>query len=598
MGHVYSIVMECLNVNKHEPCQLGEPFRLQLQEWHLALPLCLQADGRGPPQGCASYGSCPDVRLTWTLDGTTSVADVSARAVTNDPPIEIWRLAFCANKILDLSSYKRQDANGAHMIVFPNQFRVKERFKQRVWDRRRNYPHKEGWDYRVAQPEGGVKVDTSTLTVFRSTGTIVGYQGNYRSSDRHKTGYVSIMDVIDERVTVGVGKLRLRVVSTSSIRLPELTPESHDADHGLCGFDIMDPNQGPNMRSQLKACVGRELVSAAEKALSQRGNVLVFMEIGQEDLDEAGQKLLGYGLRRMCWGDYIIFMSPGLPHQIQQVTLSVDGGVVIDFDQSRLVNASGVCCLLEEAPFVFGYGTVPAGYKVLSPSFHPKEAGADMCQYLHRLGETYDDVLRLPEHEIDRYVPGYNEAAVKQAISLLCQDDGGKWMFDIEFCSKTDDLGTLAFGRRNKDGVLIVMLFRKQILQELFSLVLDAVQPLLLAGRVVGFDFTQDKKVLKKEGLQIGSDAIDLKFHMESSFPVLFAHRKGGANNPYSTQLGLAAFVEMTVQCKLAKDLQVSAWNDVQVQSSEPHIDYALLDVYAILRVYEYYLQHSLRTEF
>ena len=56
-----------------------------------------------------------------------------------------------------------------------------------------------------------------------------------------------------------------------------------------------------------------------------------------------------------------------------------------------------------------------------------------------------------------------------------------------------------------------------------------------------------------------------------------------------TTDFGLVHFVQMTQQTGLCKHEQLTHWDEEEVQKSDRHINYALLDAYAILRIVEYY---------
>jgi hypothetical protein len=210
----------------------------------------------------------------------------------------------------------------------------------------------------------------------------------------------------------------------------------------------------------------------------------------------------------------------------------------------------------------------------------------DILGYMRRLGSENNPWLAFPTTNVELHIPEQDVEEVRMAISAL--EDGNLWMFDVEFAH--NELGVLAFLRRGDEGGVVAVLLRKQVLGHLFDQVLPAARSIIEQGRVVMFDRRQDVRVLDGEGIVLGENALDLREALVAVFPVVFAHME--SDGTFTTQLGLAHFVEMAAGKKLRKARRVSEWTSEGIQRSPPHIDYALCDVFAILLVYEYLIDH------
>ena len=562
------------------------PHQDDVEYWVAALqqPVCEQNNGAPAPAGCVSSGDPAAVVVSqFHIDETSPDA----------PPLEdeICRIAFCPSIIFNLN---RADAivNGAQLSIFTAQSYIGPRFNIDQWGSRENYAN---FEYRVAQPVGGHETNSTTIAVFpnNESGRVV-YEGEFNAALGNKTGVVSITNVVDPRLPNHEGGVRLCVIVVPSINYPE-RGGAHDRDHGVCGLDVMDERQGDHLRLEIKKKVYREVVLAVEKCRAHRANVLVAVAnpllVADPLLGGSGdvnmeRYLTSQGLRTASWEGYRFFMSPGLPHQIRQVTLCVGGGVIVDLWEERLRNASGVCCCVSRDPRRYGYGAPAPGAIMTHRVEQHDVVDGDILGYIRRLGG--EDYLRLtfPEDNVELIMPGGDDRPeIERAINELSSHS--VWMFDSEFYQKR--LGMLAFLRRTEGGELVAVLLRKQILGDMFTEVLPRLKPVLESVRLVTFDKRQDVKVLKSEEINMGDNALDLREAMSAVFPLVFAHVE--PNGSLTTQLGLSHFVEMVAGRRLDKELQVSQWTSESIQADQRHIEYALCDVFAILLVYEYYVR-------
>jgi len=438
---------------------------------------------------------------------------------------------------------------------------------------------------------------TQSSSTWDPQGTIVGLSplvNNCPLQIRHLRpgkllGGVAYHEVYDESVGGQyICSIRMGVLVASSFTMPtdiKLVQEYHKS-FTIGGLEAFTT---PALLREVTTKRVKEVKERVNKSRKTNTPVLVMIA---SDLFEHTDKFLKDDclLEMVPWGNFHVYFSPVIAHMLDRLTVA-DNVLLFDFNTERVKNASGVLCCISDVCNKRRYGWGAPLYEQDKNFRHSHRC----LQYLDNFHNS-DGLLTLPETGVVKKLPEGRADTVAAVNSLKKVESFVA--FDMEYNPNTKMLGTLAFCYRDQDKAnLVLLLIRKQVLgDDVFE---EEVVPMLkdmLHGRMnlrlTTFDFKSDKLALVKNEIvgegEVLHGVIDLKTHQQIGACFRLMYLATGEQS-VETALGLAQFVSMTKRLGLCKVQQKSAWDTEVVQKKDENILYALLDVYAIHCVVEYY---------
>ena len=392
---------------------------------------------------------------------------------------------------------------------------------------------------------------------------------------------------------------RLRIITASSVTYPKQQDEKgYHKMLNVAGYQVFDGNR-KQLRDQICTARTNEVLTRVKEAMDKKTPVLVQVE--EELIPKVNKKMTDdYCLCAADYDGFRFYFSPVLGHWCKRLIFT-PSSLLLDLDTTRLRNGSGVMCCIDNTHnnIKLGYGQCQ-WIRTMENRIHGNRG--DVIDYIHGLGASTE--FSLPDEGVEVLIPK-DEGDVVRAIQYLTPQDTTTFSLDLEFGPKNKQLGTMAFGfRRHNDNesldVVLILLLKQKMGEDLFNMVVPHIRNLLCGhlsnSTLVTFDWRNDLEVLVKSKIidseESATAIIDLKETMGDVFPLMYRFLDMETED---TELGLKHFVEMCVNRKLSKENQVANWHTMEIQESKKHINYALLDAYAILLVYEDYIDRKTR---
>jgi len=445
---------------------------------------------------------------------------------------------------------------------------------------------------RLAQPNSTFDTRTTSVFFLRSRNKDI-FDAPLLYSSGKNYGLVGFVDVVDKNLA-NHGFVSLCVVVVPTMHLPEKNDSNTNHEFlEVAGQEVFHPKNYMTNRKTLFSKRLDDLTKKVAEAMNKRACVFVGLNASLKD---ELQLLKDYGLLRASSadGDYAFMYSPAMASWTQQVVFDSHGGLMLDLCFEKLSNYYGVFCQTE-GELLYGFGRSPCR---VGRGGHTAEQNS-----ITRMGQLRndrtDEFLELSDDVIQTAVPDRDSTFLKKCIREVF-NGGDTIHLDLEFGGENKSLGTITI--LHECPRLKVTLFRKQVLgDDLFTEVREMMTKLLIDGMktIVVYDFNEDEKVLIKEDI-LSNDKkkakiIDLKHTMESAFPEAYTWDE--KKRSPTTMLGLKHFVQMSMGVTLKKSSQNAKWHTQEVQEDKTHIEYALLDAYAIYNIHPYAQQDEVKSK-
>lgn len=438
-------------------------------------------------------------------------------------------------------------------------------------------------NYNIAVSQVGSIFNTSSSSIFfhENKSGKYHYSAPNVSSLGGSLGSVGIIDLMD----INKGELHmqhfgfkfLKLIVCPKLVLPEYTSVKPGMEFlSVGGQEVFNPNakQAKNARIILENKRIKDLRDAVKKAMSTKTPTIIQLcGDPHDELEVLSSLNLGLDNWPMAnYGDFTLIFSPVFAMWRRCVLLSEEGGILMDIDSTMMRNFCGVFCPINGSMFGFG-----SNGRLIGEC--PHERNRNTITRFGRLRSEDLEFLQVPSC-IQTHCPE-TPSEVDNCV-FAANTSLGEIHLDLEWGPNTRMLGTVALLVCCPRPTAI--LFRKQVIgDESFAKVVALLRKVLLIDRriAVVFDVREDKKVLLKNNVFTEDElyrirVIDLKVDLQCVFPEVYIESKG------TTALGLRNFVMMSTGMDLQKDFQKTpGWDTEQIQRSEDHIKYALLDVIA-----------------
>lgn len=521
---------------------------------------CKVSGGWEPP-GCLSFATPPDEAAAQSLKNVACP----------DDPGNTMRLVIGGNLDDGVKC-------GADILILQGGASISDSMVQDCVSRGKD----KGYEFGFAQPISEKDIGMTTLIYYKE---MPGLETRVPlSHGGRKTGTVAVANIVDKRARLQQAE-RLRIILTA--RLGEGAFTTNHRNITVCNFQVGDENIGPEHRRQLKEKQAREVTDLVKGSVKGRMAFLLSTD-DDEDLVALAERLARlYGLVTLRCGSQVFTVAPAFRTLLDLITVCEDGSIVLDLSRHGVQGAWGTFCQLEDNKF--GFGTVTRG-----------DYGGRITQHLHGVVDVGDILCREATQPLRFPVNGSKNIKVPSdwdelktsmdaitGSSCLCVDlewgDSGKIRLicigaqQNPVASDSDQESTW------KVHVLDLKLLDK------FGRALRFFLSHEFSTKVVyGFDFREDEKKLKDEGFLCEEGIIrkqDMRSCLNRFIPE--AYTTLTQNEGYVTKFGLADILRIACGLKLNKELQTSNWDADLLEQKQ--IEYAALDVYALVKLVEYF---------
>ena len=452
--------------------------------------------------------------------------------------------------------------------------------------------------------ELGISQSNSTFDARASNVSIMPFENN--SSLQIKVyrpgkllGGAAYHEIYDNDVGEGHRcSVRFAMIMASSFTMPVNVEEYHK----YLTVGNMDVFTTDSLLAQVNTKRVKEVTDRVNKSRQTNSPVLVIIPNELANIGNMSNFLTeDCMLEMVVWGEFSVYVSPVIGHMLEQLTVA-DNVLAFDFNSERVRNASGVLCCIgtvgDNRRYGLGAPLLQQDKNFRHPTHNDYVTQNDYVENFRR-GNALPRLI-LPETVIKRMPQGLDDTE-HELMELMRVN--GSVAYDMEYHPETYNLGTLAFCYRKRieeEEKVVVLLLRKQVMgDEVFDQTVKPALLQMLRGstnlRLVVFDFRQDQKALKINGIIDVNSAldgvIDLRINprVGACFRLMY-HATGKPTGPQGieTTLGLVNFVWMALGCDLDKTVRIADWDTVEVQNNDVHINYAMLDAYAIHHIIVY----------